>query len=47
MNPPPTPSSTARKNAPGTVPTRSPMRFFGLVFALSIPFWLVGAITGL
>ncbi len=26
---------------------RSPLKFFWLVFALSIPFWLVGAATGL
>lgn len=26
---------------------RSPLRFFLLVFALSVPFWWIGAITGL
>ena len=26
-------------------PRRSPLRFFGLVFALSVPFWLIGAAT--
>jgi hypothetical protein len=25
--------------------SRSPLRFFVLVFALSLPFWLVGALT--
>ncbi len=25
--------------------TRSPLTFFGLVFALSVPFWLIGALT--
>ncbi len=34
--------------APGEGPPaiRSPLNFFLLVFALSVPFWLVGAITG-
>ncbi len=27
--------------------SRSPLKFFVLVFALSIPFWLIGALTGL
>ena len=27
--------------------TRSPLKFFGLIFAFSIPFWLAGAVTGL
>ena len=27
--------------------TRSPLKFFGLIFAFSIPFWLAGALTGL
>jgi uncharacterized protein len=26
---------------------RSPLRFFALVFALSVPFWVAGAVTGL
>lgn len=26
-------------------PRRSPLKFFGLVFALSVPFWLIGAAT--
>lgn len=26
---------------------RSPLAFFGLVFALSIPFWVIGAMTGI
>ncbi len=26
---------------------RSPLKFFLLVFALSVPFWLIGAVTGL
>jgi uncharacterized protein len=26
---------------------RSPLTFFLLVFALSVPFWLMGAVTGL
>lgn len=25
---------------------RSPLKFFVLVFALSVPFWLLGAVTG-
>jgi uncharacterized membrane protein len=28
-------------------PSRSPLKFFSLVFALSVPFWLVGAVTRL
>ena len=31
----------------GTPPTRSPLKFFLLVFALSLPFWLAGAMTDL
>jgi len=26
---------------------RSPLAFFLLVFALSVPFWLIGAVTGI
>lgn len=36
----PDPSNTALRN-------RSPLKFFLLVFALSIPFWLMGSVTGL
>ncbi|MCC7054259.1 MAG: CPBP family intramembrane metalloprotease [Gemmatimonadaceae bacterium] len=28
-------------------PVRSPLNFFGLVFALSVPFWLAGAVSDL
>lgn len=31
----------------GVPPTRSPLKFFLLVFALSIPFWLAGSMTDL
>jgi uncharacterized protein len=36
----PDPSNTTLRN-------RSPLKFFLLVFALSIPFWLMGSVTGL
>ena len=36
--------TTARDGAP---PIRSPLKFFLLVFALSVPFWLAGAMTDL
>ena len=29
----------------GSVASRSPLKFFSLVFALSLPFWLAGALT--
>ena len=32
---------------PGALRDRSPRRFFLLVFALSVPFWLIGAVTDL
>lgn len=40
---------SAVDNAPNTISsrTRSPLRFFLLVFVLSVPFWLIGAATGL
>lgn len=35
-----------RQTTPGTQRRpRSPLRFFVLVFALSTPFWLLGAVT--
>lgn len=35
------------RSRPSTIPSRvrSPLQFFALVFALSIPFWLLGAVT--
>ena len=36
---------TACSNGPARV--RSPLKFFGVVFALSIPFWLIGGVSGL
>ncbi len=33
--------------SPPDLGNRSPLAFFGLVFALSVPFWLVGAATGI
>ena len=47
MNRPSAPGRTACGGAPCAAPTRAPMTFFLLVFALSVPFWLVGAMTGL
>ena len=47
MNRPPAPVCAAGMDAQCAEPIRSPMRFFLLVFALSVPFWLVGAVTGL
>ena len=41
------PACTVSKDAPCAGPIRSPTRFFLLVFALSVPFWLVGTMTGL
>ena len=38
------PETPAREGAP---PSRSPLKFFLLVFALSIPFWLAGGMTDL
>jgi len=38
-------SSTSRL-IPSAVPSRSPLPFFFLVFALSVPFWVAGAIAG-
>jgi uncharacterized protein len=32
---------------PGAANIRSPLKFFALVFGLSVPFWLIGAATGL
>ena len=40
-----TPSEPAAK--PDAFRNRSPLAFFALVFALSFPFWLMGAATGL
>ncbi len=34
-------------STPASIKKRSPLKFFFLVFALSIPFWLIGAITPL
>jgi membrane protease YdiL (CAAX protease family) len=47
MNRPPAPACTARRDAQSAAPIRSPIRFFLLVFALSVPFWLVGVMTDL
>lgn len=47
MNLPPAHACAARKDAPCAALIRSPMRFFLLIFALSTPFWLFGAMTGL
>lgn len=46
----PPPTGTGRRTVPSRPATsayrRSPFVFFVLVFALSIPFWLIGAVTG-
>jgi membrane protease YdiL (CAAX protease family) len=41
------PAGTADRVGHGAPPTRSPTKFFFLVFALSVPFWLAGGITDL
>ena len=43
------PHMTLRKASLAAFPSlgRSPLKFFLLVFALSIPFWLIGGLTGL
>jgi membrane protease YdiL (CAAX protease family) len=38
--------STFVAAAPTSSQSRSPLAFFALVFALSVPFWLVGAVSG-
>lgn len=45
---PPFPQSVDEDSSNSIVSrSRSPLKFFLLVFALSIPFWLIGAVTGL
>jgi len=41
------PTCDAAPASESTPPTRSPRKFFLLVFALSNPFWLMGGVTDL
>ena len=50
MRPPATGPGPARDEAPachGAPLSRSPLKFFLLVFTLSVPFWLIGGVTDL
>ncbi len=48
MQMPPFPQSVDEDSSNTIAPrSRSPLKFFLLVFALSIPFWLIGAVTRL
>jgi hypothetical protein len=46
MPPTPSPDDEHLSNS-STTANRSPLKFFLLVFALSVPFWVLGAVTGL
>jgi len=45
---PPLPQSVGKESSNTSASrSRSPLKFFLLVFVLSIPFWLIGAVTRL